>query len=37
MTGKEFRAKIHEQRQSEAKYSAEKRREKNEFIKKVQS
>ena len=37
MTGKQFRKKMHKQRQSEAKYSAEKRRERNEFIKKVQS
>ena len=37
MTGKEFRAKMHKQKQEEAKYNAEKRREKNEFIKKVQS
>ena len=33
----DFKKKVHEQRQSEAKYSAEKRREKNECIKKVQS
>ena len=37
MTGKEFRAKIHKQKQKEEKYNAEKRREKNELIKKVQS
>ena len=37
MTGKEFRAKMHQQKQSEEKHNAAKRREKNEFIKKVQS
>ena len=33
----DFKKKVHKQRQSEAKYNAAKRREKNEFIKKVQS
>jgi len=33
----DFKKKVHKQRQSEAKYNAEKRREKNELIKKVQS
>ena len=37
MTGKEFRAKCHNQRQREAKYNAKVRREKNELIRKVQS
>jgi len=33
----EFKKKCHEQHQREAKYNAKKRREKNEFIRKVQS
>ena len=37
MTGKQFRARMHKQRQREAKYNAKVRREKSEFIKKVQS